>query len=111
MPAFAIFMISILSSLIGAGIAWVFFRLKNQHLVSQAQSESGRDLVAMEERLKAAEISQRRKAAADARWRKANGRGDASAYANDMTTTTTTTTTNTDTGEEAFRRTRRGSRP
>ncbi|MFA6294181.1 MAG: DNA recombination protein RmuC, partial [Victivallales bacterium] len=55
MPAFAIFMISILSALIGAGIAWGFFRLKNQHLVSQAQSESGRDLVAMEERLKAAE--------------------------------------------------------
>ena len=55
MPAFAIFTVSIVSSLIGAGIAWVFFRLKNQHLVSEARAESGRDLVAMEERLKAAE--------------------------------------------------------
>ena len=55
MPALAIFAISIFSALIGAGIAWVFFRLKNQHLVSAAQAESGRELVAMAERLKAAE--------------------------------------------------------
>jgi DNA recombination protein RmuC len=55
MPAFAIFTISIISALIGAGIAWVFFRLKNQHLVSEARAESARELVAMEERLKSAE--------------------------------------------------------
>jgi DNA anti-recombination protein RmuC len=55
MPALAIFAISIFSALLGAGIAWGFFRLKNQHLVSEAQAESGRELVAIAERLKAAE--------------------------------------------------------
>lgn len=43
------------------------------------------------QRIKAAEIIRRRKAAAEARWRKANGRDHASAYANSMTDTDTDT--------------------
>jgi len=52
---FAIFAISLASAIIGAAICWAFMRLKSQHLVSQAQSDSVRNIVTLEERLKSFE--------------------------------------------------------
>ncbi|HCE43083.1 MAG TPA: DNA recombination protein RmuC [Lentisphaeria bacterium] len=55
MSPFTIFIISLLSALIGAGIAWAFFRLKSQHSAVQAQSDSVKNLATLEERIKSSE--------------------------------------------------------
>ncbi len=55
MSPFAIFAISLASAIIGAAVCWAFMRLRGQHLITQAKSDSIKDIAAMEERIRSLE--------------------------------------------------------